>query len=145
MTNAKWSKLIGVFVVVFAIIIPLATTFLSYISLEETTSAMSMNIIGVFVAIGVLIGAIKLIKKRIKMKKEIGLIVNPYLVSMPYLLPAVISPLLFTWLIWAIKAEINTLANVMVIISICAIIAFVLKLIQLHFDLKIVAENNTTV
>ena len=68
-----------------------------------------MNVIGVlFVSIGILFGAIKLIKRRIKMKKEIGLKVNPYLVAMPYLLPAVTSPIIFTWLLFSIKSQIDT-------------------------------------
>ena len=143
MTNEKWSKLLGIFVIVFAIVIPLIITFWSYMSLEETTSNMSMNVIGVFVSIGILFGAIKLIKRRIKMKKEIGLKVNPYLVAMPYLLPAVTSPIIFTWLLFAIKSQIDTLAYVMVIISICGVIAFALKLFQLHFDLKIASSQTT--
>ena len=143
MTNEKWSKLLGTFVIVFAIVIPLIITFWSYMSLEETTSNMSMNVIGVFVSIGILFGAIKLIKRRIKMKKEIGLKVNPYLVAMPYLLPAVTSPIIFTWLLFSIKSQIDTLAYVMVVISICGVIAFALKLFQLHFDLKI-ANSQTT-
>lgn len=144
MKNEKWSKLLGIFIVIFAIVIPLVVTFWSYMSLEETTSDMSMNVIGVFVSIGILFGAIKLIKRRIKMKKEIGLKVNPYLVAMPYLLPAVTSPILFTWLLFSVKSQIDTLAYVMAIISICGVIAFILKLFQLHFDLKIASSQQTT-
>ena len=109
MTNEKWSKLLGAFCYRVRYRYSAYYTFWSYMSLEETTSNMSMNVIGVFVSIGILFGAIKLIKRRIKMKKEIGLKVNPYFLLLCLIFCQQLHRLIiFTWLLFSIKSQIDT-------------------------------------
>lgn len=142
MTNIKKSKIVGYVIAAFSIIIPLIITFLAYMSSKNTDSHMSMNLIGVFIGVGILFGAIKLIKRRIKIKKEIAESlgkpsnVSPYLIAMPYIITVPISMVLFTWFLWSIKSQIDTLLYVMVLIAICQFIAFGLKILQIHFDIK---------
>jgi hypothetical protein len=136
MTNLKWSKTIGALIVIFSLGIPLFVVFMMYMSLDETTSNVSMNILGVFVSIGLLLAFVRLIKRRIKIKKETGLPVSKYLITLQYALPPFVSTVLVTWFLYAVKGEIETLYIVMFIIAICEGIAFALKFLQMYFDIK---------
>ena len=142
MTNKTKSKILGITIVLFAVFIPLFVIFTYYVSLETTTSNMTIGIIGIFLAVGVLFGAIKLIKKRIRFKKEAGLKVSPYVILLSDSLLGVIGVILFTLFLNSIQGSIDTLVYVMIIISVCEVVAFGLKFWQLHFDIKVLAETN---
>jgi hypothetical protein len=143
MTNETRSKLLGIAVLLFAIIVPLFIVFTYYVSLEETTSHMTIGIIGIFVVIGIFFGLVKLIKRRIKLKTELKLKVSPYVILLSHTLMGLIGIICFTIFLNVIKGEIVTLVTVMTIISTCEVVAFGLKFWQLRFDLKVVAEEPT--
>lgn len=140
MTNKTKSKILGIVILLFVAIIPLFVIFTYYISLETTTSNMKASVIGIFLAVGVLIAVVKLIKRRIRVKKEIGLKVSPYVILLSNSLLGVIGVILFTLFLKSIQGSIGTLVYVMFIISVCEVIAFGLKFWQLHFDIKELAE-----
>ena len=135
MTPKKWSIAFGVLVAVIGYVIPLFFIFSMYVSLETTTSEMTMNIIGVFAMLGVVLGLVKLIKHRIKIRRELGFVVSPYVILLSYSMSAVSGIMLFTWFLSVVRGEIETLYHLMIIWSVCAVIAFVLKFVQLHFDI----------
>jgi len=142
MTSKKWSNLFGALVAVFTIAIPLAVVFGVYMSLETTTASKGLSILGVFLAIGILVGAVKLMKNRIKVKKEMGFEVSPYFVLTMHSLTPLISPALLTWFLWTIEDDVRQLKVVMFAISVCALIAFVLKFVQVRFDILVLREQN---
>jgi len=144
MTDITKSKLLGIAVLVFAIVIPLFVVFTYYVSLETTTSDMTLGIIGIFVIVGIFFGFIRLIKRRIKLKQELGLKVSPYVILLSHTLLGLIGIICFTIFLNVIQDEISTLVTVMSIISGCVVVAFGLKFWQLRFDLKVVAEESTT-
>lgn len=125
----------------FAIFVPLFVIFTYYVSLETTTSTMTISIIGIFLAVGVFFGFIKLLKRRIKIKEKMGFKVSPYLILISVSLMPVIGVILFTLFLKSIQGSIDTLVYVMKIISICEVIAFGLKFWQLHFDIKVLADT----
>ena len=126
--------LLGALIVAIGYAIPLFFIFSMYVSLETTTSAMSIQLVGVFASIFLVLGLLKWIKKRILIKRELGFTINPYVAILPHILPQLSGVLIFTWFLSVVKGEIQTLFNLMLIWSVCALIAFVLKLVQLHFD-----------
>jgi len=134
MTPKKWSLLLGALIVAIGYAIPLFFIFSMYVSLETTTSAMSMQLVGVFASIFLVLGLLKWIKKRILIKRELGFSINPYVAILPHILPQLSGVLIFTWFLSVVKGEIQTLFNLMLIWSVCALLAFILKLVQLHFD-----------
>lgn len=139
MTAKKSSAILEICFWIFAILVPVVITFLFYMSLETTTSDMSLNIIGVFVVLGIVLGALKLVKKRIKTRKDNGFEVSAYLTVAITNLPWLAGTILTTWFFFAIKGEITKLAIVMVLISISEAVAYGLSLWQVHFDKKITA------
>lgn len=134
MTAKKSSTILEILFWFFAIIVPIAITLVMYMESETTTSTMSANILGIVVIIGIVLGALTIFKKRIKAKKENGFHVSPYIIAVLNSIPWLMGTILFTWFLWTIKGEINTLAIAMVLISISEIIAFVLGIWQVHFD-----------
>ena len=126
--------LLGALIVAIGYAIPLFFIFSMYVSLETTTSAMSIQLVGVFASIFLVLGLLKWIKKRILIKRELGFTINPYVAILPHILPQLSGVLIFTWFLSVVKGEIQTLFNLMLIWSVCALLAFVLKLVQLHFD-----------
>lgn len=139
MTAKKSSAILEACFWLFAIAVPLLVTFLFYMSLETTTSNMSLNIIGVFVVLGIVLGALKLVKKRMKTRKDNGFPVSKYLSTAIANLPWLAGTVLATWFFFAIKDEITKLSTVMVIISISEAVAFGLSIWQVHFDKQITA------
>jgi len=134
MTNKKWSYLFGILIFLFTFIIPLAIVFLMYMSLDSTDSNVSMNIIGVFICVGLLFGFIKLIDRDCVRRDKLHRNPVVWLINLKYWLPPLAGTVLFTWFIYAVKGEIQTLWIVMFITSICEFIAFVLKWPKEHFD-----------
>lgn len=143
MTNEKWSKLFGFLVITFSFLIPLFVIVTTYISLDTTTSYITIKIIGILLLLGVFFGIVKFIKKRIAVRKEMGLKVSAYTIMFSHYFMGLVGIILFTAFIYVTKAEIQTLWVVMFITSICQIISFILKIIQTHFDIKVIAEQNT--
>jgi hypothetical protein len=143
MTNETRSKLLGIAVLIFAIFVPLFVVFTYYVTLETTTSDMTLGIIGIFIAIGIFFGLVKLIKRRIKIKVELGLKVSPYVILLSHTLMGLVGIICFTLFLNAIQGEIDTLVYVMKIITLCEVVAFGLKFWQLHFDLKVVEDTPT--
>lgn len=139
MTAKKSSAILEICFWIFAILIPLVITFLFYMSLETTTSNMALNIIGVFVVLGIVLGSLKLVKKRIKTRKDNGFPVSQYLTVAIANLPWFAGTVLATWFFFAIKDEITRLSTVMVLISISEAVALGLSLWQVHFDKQITA------
>ena len=144
MTDITKSKLLGIAVLVFAIVIPLFVVFTYYVTLETTTSTMTLGIIGIFIAIVIFFGLVKLIKRRIKIKVELGLKVSPYVILLSHTLMGVIGIICFTLFLNAIQGEIDTLVYVMKIITVCEVVAFGFKFWQLHFDIKEIATETTS-
>lgn len=140
MTNKNWSILFGVLVIVFSFVIPLIVVLTTYVSLETTTSEMTMSILGIVLATSLFFGLIKLLKKRIAQRKEMGFTVSPYIILAANNTLGLIGTFLFTLFIYTVKGEIQTLWVVMVVITICETIAYILKYVQTHFDIKTLSE-----
>ena len=134
MTAKKSSMILEILFWCFAIIVPIAITLVMYMESDTTTSTMSANILGIVVIIGIVLGALTIFKKRIKAKKDNGFHVSAYLITVLNSIPWLMGTIMFTWFLWTIKGEINTLAIAMVLISISEFIAFALGIWQVHFD-----------
>jgi TRAP-type C4-dicarboxylate transport system permease large subunit len=144
MTNSTKSKIVGLFIGLFAIVLPLIIVFSMYMSLETTTSTMAINIIGVFLLLGIALGSLKLFKRRIKLRKEMGFIVSPYYIAFSYGYMSVVGAGLFTWFLFSVRDDVDKLAIVMALITICQVFAFALKFVQVYFDKKVLAEQTQT-
>jgi hypothetical protein len=141
MTARTWSRIFDVLIVVVAFGIPLFTIFMMYVSMEETTSEMTISIVGVFLLLGVVFGIVKWLKRRITTRKEMGFRVSPYTIAIARNLGGVMSVVLFTLFLDAVKGEVATLVYVMIIWSVCALVSFILKLVQVHFDKLDLQQN----
>jgi TRAP-type C4-dicarboxylate transport system permease large subunit len=144
MTNSTKSKIVGLFIGLFAIVLPLIIVFSMYMSLETTTSTMAINIIGVFLLLGIALGSLKLFKRRIKLRKEMGFIVSPYYIAFSFGYMSVVGAGLFTWFLFSVRDDVDKLAIVMALITICQAFAFALKFVQVYFDKKVLAEQTQT-
>lgn len=102
---------------------------------------MTISIIGVFLGIGLLLALVKWLKRRIKNRKEMGFAVSPYTILVSNTIGGVVGIILFTWFLDTVKGEIETLFKTMLIWSVCAVIAFVLKFAQVHFDILDKQQN----
>lgn len=141
MTPKKWSRVFDLAILIIGFGIPLFFIFSFYVSLETTTPAMTISIIGVFLGIGLLLALVKWLKRRIKNRKEMGFAVSPYTILVSNTIGGVVGIILFTWFLDTVKGEIETLFKTMLIWSVCAVIAFVLKFAQVHFDILDKQQN----
>lgn len=141
MTNKHWSQLFGFFVILFAIVIPLIIVLTTYVTLETTTKEMTISVLGLVLLTAIFFGLMKLMKKRIKQRKEMGFKVSPYFILASNNTFGLVGVILFTAFLNAVKGEINTLWTVMVVITISEAIAYILKYVQVHFDIKDLAEQ----
>lgn len=141
MTNKSWSQLFGAFVILFSFVIPLAVTLVTYVSLETTTTKGTMSVIGVVIAVSLLFGLIKLGKKRIAQRKDMGFTVSPYIILALNNTFGLVGVILVAVFLNVVKGEIETLWTVMVIIALCETVAYILKFVQTHFDIKTLAEQ----
>ena len=141
MTARTWSRIFDVLIVVVAFGIPLFTIFMMYVSMEETTSEMTISIVGVFLLLGVVFGIVKWLKRRITTRKEMGFNVSPYTIAIARNFGSVMSVVLFTTFLNTVKGEVETLVYVMIIWSVCALVSFILKLVQVHFDRLDLQQN----
>jgi len=123
MTNTTKSKILGIAIIIVAIIIPLFVVFTYYVSLETTTSNMTLGIAGIFLVLFIFFGLIKLIKERIKLKQELELKVSPYVILLSHTLFGLIGIICFTIFLNVIQGEIDALVIVMIIISIFKVLA----------------------
>ena len=70
-----------------------------------------------------------------------GFKVNPHLILFSSNFFSLVAVIIFTLLLKAIESEIQTLATVMVVISCSEVVAYILKHVQTHFDIKVLAET----
>lgn len=141
MTPKKWSNVFGALIVVIGFVIPLFFIFSMYMSLETTTTKMALGIIGVFATVGIIFGLLKWLKKRIKIRQELGFKVSPYVILASHTFGSVSGVIVFTWFLSVVKGEIDTLFRLMIIWSVCAFLAFILKFVQVHFDILDKQQN----
>jgi hypothetical protein len=141
MTNKLKSKLLGAAIIVFMFGIPAFVTFTTYVTLETTTSEVTASLIGI-VVLGVLaLVLIKWLKKRVRNKIDSGLIVSPYYILFLNNTFGLVLYVLFVWFIGAIRADIDVFYELLIIITICEIIAYGLKYWQTYYDILIKKES----
>jgi uncharacterized membrane protein len=141
MKNATKSKIVGAFVILFSFIAPVVVTLMVYTTLETTTSEMTINTIGIVISVFLAFGLIKFVKKRIKQRQEMGFKVSPYIILASNNTFGIIGIILLTMFINAVKGEIQTLWVVLMVITLCEIVAYLLKYLQTYFDIKDLAEQ----
>jgi len=141
MTNKNWSNLIGSIIVIFSFVIPVVLTLLTYASLETTTTKTTINLLGLIILVTLSFALIKLIKKRIKQRQEMGFKVSPYIILASNNTFGIIGTILLLMFINAVKGEINTLYTVLMFITLSEVVAYFLKYLQTYFDIKDLAEQ----
>jgi Ca2+/Na+ antiporter len=142
MSNSLKSKIIGIFIIVFAFGIPAFVTFSTYVTMEETTQKMSANIIGVFLFTAIFTGLIRWLKKRARTKIDSNLHVSPYYMTFLNNTFSLILVGGFTWFIYTIQSEIDVFLKLMIVVVACEIVAYGLKFWQTHFDILIKKETD---